>query len=77
MEVSPLVQLAQVMAWLGTLCLGTAAVTVVALRVVRADEVPGWVRARIRFWTSYNPPFLLISAVVTVAGLGLLAASAR
>jgi hypothetical protein len=77
MEESPLVQLAQAMAWLGALCLATAAVTVVALRLVRADEVPGWVRARIRFWTAYNPAFLVAGALVTTAGLALLAASAR
>jgi hypothetical protein len=77
MEPSPLVQLAQTVAWLGALGVGTAACTIVALRLVRADEVPGWVQARIRFWTAHNPAFLLVSAAVTVAGLAVLAVAGR
>lgn len=71
-----LVQLARTVVWLGAMGLCTAAVTVVALRLVRADDVPGWLQARIRFWTAHNPAFLLTSAAVTAAGLAVLAAAA-
>jgi hypothetical protein len=72
-----LVTLAAAMARLGALGLGTALVNVIALRVVRADEVPGWAQVRIRWWNEHNPAFLAVSAVVMVVGLALLATAAR
>jgi hypothetical protein len=76
MEPTALAQLAETVTGLGLLGLVTATLNVVALRVVRVDEVPGCVRARIRWWGAHNPAFLVISAAVTTAGLIILAASA-
>jgi hypothetical protein len=71
-----LTQVAETMAGLGALGLATAMLNVVALRVVRPDEVPIWLQARIRWWSTHNPAFLLLSAVLTGAGLATLAATA-
>ena len=68
-------ELAEVLSLLGVLGVITAALNVVALRVVRVDEVPGCVQARIRWWGAHNAAFLMISAAMTVAGLAFLAAS--
>jgi hypothetical protein len=76
MEPTALTQAAQTVAGLGALSLLTAALNLVALRVVRVDEVPGCVRARIRWWSAHNPAFLVVSAVVTAVGLATLAATA-
>ena len=54
----------------------TAALNAVALRLVRVDEVPGCMRARIRWWSAHNPAFLLVSAIVAAAGLTTLMAAA-
>lgn len=72
-----LVTLAEGMARLGTLGLGTALLNIVALRLVRADEAPGWLQARIRWWTAHNTTFLVISAAVLAIGLVILATTAR
>lgn len=72
-----LVTLAEATARLGALGLGTAIVNVIALRLVRADEVPGWVQVRIRWWRAHNPAFLRTSAAVMAVGLVTLAATAR
>ncbi|RSM55874.1 hypothetical protein DMB66_34785 [Actinoplanes sp. ATCC 53533] len=69
--------LAEAMARLGALGLGTAIVNVVALRLVRADEVPGWVQVRIRWWSAHNTTFLVVSAAVMAIGLAVLATTAR
>jgi len=76
MEPAALAQVAQTVARLGALGVVIAALNVVALRVVRVDEVPGCVQARIRWWSAHNPAFLVVSAVVTVVGLATLAATA-
>jgi hypothetical protein len=71
------VTLGETLAGLGTIGVLTAALNVVALRLVRVDEVPGCVRARIRWWSAHNPAFLLVSAIVAAAGLTTLMAVAR
>jgi hypothetical protein len=63
---------AAAVAWFGLLGLVLAGLNVVALRVVRPDDVPGYVRARIRFWTAHNPAFLVGSAVLGALGLAWL-----
>jgi len=73
MSRTTLLQLAETMARLGALGVGTAMLNLVALRVVRDEEVPGWVRARIRWWHAHNPALLVGSAVVMAAGLVTLA----
>ena len=69
MEPTTFAQVAETVAGLGALGVLTGALNLVALRVVRIDEVPGCVQARIRWWSSHNPVFLLTSVAVTVAGL--------
>jgi hypothetical protein len=76
MEPTALVQLAETMAGFGALGLLTASLNVVALRVVRVDEVPGCLEARIRWWSAHNPAFFVVSAVLTTLGLAGLAATA-
>jgi len=76
MESAALAQVAETVARLGALGVVIAALNVVALRVVRVDEVPGCVQARIRWWSAHNPAFFVVSAVVTVVGLATLAATA-
>jgi hypothetical protein len=68
-------ELAEALSLLGVLGVITAALNVVALRVVRIDEVPGCAQTRIRWWGAHNAAFLMISAAATVAGLALLAAT--
>jgi hypothetical protein len=76
MEPTTLAQLAETVAGFGALGVVTATLNLVALRVVRVDEVPGCVQARIRWWSAHNSTFLVVSVVVTVVGLALLAATA-
>ena len=68
-------ELAEALSLLGVLGVITAALNVVALRVVRIDEVPGCAQARIRWWGAHNAAFLMISAAVSAAGLATLAAT--
>jgi hypothetical protein len=68
-------ELAEALSLLGVLGVITAALNVLALRVVRLDEVPGCAQARIRWWGAHNAAFLVISAAVMAAGLGILAAT--
>lgn len=75
MEPTALAQLAETAAGIGALGLVTAALNVVALRVVRVDEVPGCVEARIRWWSAHNPAFFVVSAVLTALGLAGIAAT--
>ncbi|MCU7724372.1 hypothetical protein ODJ79_11650 [Actinoplanes sp. KI2] len=63
---------AETIAWFGALGLVLAALNVVALKVVRPDEVPGYVLVRIRWWTAHNPAFMLASALLGAAGLAWL-----
>jgi hypothetical protein len=72
-----LVPLAEALTRFGALSLGIAIMNVIALRVVRADEVPGWVQVRIRWWSAHNTTFLVISAAVMAIGLAVLATTAR
>jgi hypothetical protein len=67
-------ELAAMVAWFGALGMVVAVLSVVALRVVRFDEMPGHVRCRIRWWSAHHAGFLLASAVLTAAGLVALAA---
>jgi hypothetical protein len=69
METTTFGQVAGMVAWFGVLGMVVAALNLVALRVVRVDEVPSYVQGRIRWWSAHNSTFLLISMVVTVAGL--------
>jgi hypothetical protein len=71
------VTLGETLAGLGVIGVLTAVLNVVALRLVRVDEVPGCMRARIRWWSAHNPAFLLVSAIVVAAGLTTLMAAAR
>jgi len=73
MEPTTFGQVAELVAGLGALGVLTATLNLFALRVVRIDEVPGCVQARIRWWSAHNPAFLLVSAGVTVAGLVMMA----
>lgn len=75
MEPTVLAQLAETMAGFGALGLATAALNVVALRVVRVEEVPGCLEARIRWWSAYNSAFFVVSAVLTALGLAGTAAT--
>jgi hypothetical protein len=75
MEPTALAQLAETAAGFGALGLVTAALNVVALRVVRVDEVPGGLEARIRWWSAHNSAFLVVSAVLTALGLAGIAAT--
>jgi hypothetical protein len=75
MEPTALVQLTATMAGFGALGLLTASLNVVALRVVRVDEVPGCLAARIRWWSVHNPAFFVVSAVLTAFGLAGLVAT--
>ena len=65
-------ELAEAVAWFGALGLVLAALNVVALKVVRPDEVPGYVLVRIRWWTAHNPALMMGSAVLGAAGLAWL-----
>ena len=75
MEPTTFAQVAGMMAGFGAIGVAIAAVNIFALRVVRVDEVPTCVRPRIVWWGAHNTAFLLISAVLAVAGLGALAAA--
>jgi hypothetical protein len=75
MEPTALTQFAETLIGFGALGIITAALNIVSLRVVRVDEVPGCVQARIRWWSAHNSAFLLISAAVTAIGLATLAAA--
>jgi hypothetical protein len=74
MEPTSLAQAAATLAGCGALGVVVAALNVLALRVVRVDEVPGCVRGRIRWWDAHNSAFLAASAGLTVIGLLGLAA---
>ncbi|MFF5288805.1 hypothetical protein [Paractinoplanes globisporus] len=67
-------ELAGLVVWFGALGMIVAALNVVALRVVRPDEVPGYVRCRIEWWSAHNSAFLLGSVGLAVVGLVGLAA---
>ena len=69
MEPTTFAQVAETVAGLGALGVLTGTLNLLALRVVRVDEVPGCVRTRIRWWSDHNPAFLLSSAAVTATGL--------
>jgi hypothetical protein len=75
MATTTFAQLAWMVAWCGALGVVTAGLTVVALRVVRFDEVPRHVQRRVRWWSAHNAAFLLASAAATGAGLIGLAVS--
>jgi hypothetical protein len=65
-------EVAETVAWFGALGLVLAALNVVALKLVRPDDVPGYVLVRIRWWTAHNPAFMLGSAILGAAGLAWL-----
>jgi hypothetical protein len=67
-------ELAGMVVWFGALGMIVAALNIVALRIVRPDEVPGYVRCRIEWWSAHNSTFLLGSALLALAGLVGLAA---
>ncbi|WP_433220862.1 hypothetical protein ACQP00_18975 [Dactylosporangium sp. CS-047395] len=56
---------------LGGVGVVTAVLNAVALRLVRVDEVPGWLQVRISWWRAHNRTLLLLSAVT--AGVGVVA----
>ena len=65
-------EFAESVAWFGALGLVLAGLNVVALKVVRPDDVPGYVRVRIRWWTAHNPALMVGSTVLGAAGLAWL-----
>jgi len=65
-------EFAETVAWFGALGLVLAGLNVVALKVVRPDDVPGYLRVRIRWWTAHNQALMLGSAVLGAAGLAWL-----
>lgn len=65
-------EFAESVAWFGALGLVLAGLNVVALKVVQPDEVPGYVRVRIRWWTAHNPALMAGSAILGVVGLAWL-----
>jgi len=65
-------ELAESVAWFGALGLVLAGLNVIALKVVQPDDVPGYVRVRIRWWTAHNPALMMGSAVLGAAGLAWL-----
>jgi hypothetical protein len=65
-------ELAESVAWFGALGLVLAGLNVIALKVVQPDDVPGFVRVRIRWWTAHNPALMMGSAVLGAAGLAWL-----
>jgi hypothetical protein len=69
MEPTALAQAASAVATVGALSLVIALLNIVALRAVRVDELPGCVQGRIRWWGAHNSAFLVLSAVLTAAGL--------
>ena len=73
MEPTTFAQVASTVAGFGALGVLTATLNLLALRVVRIEEVPGFAQARIRWWCTHNPTFLMVSAAVTVAGLIMMA----
>jgi len=60
---------AETAAGLGVIGLLVAATSLVALRAITVDDVPGCVRGRIRWWGSHPATVLVASAALTVAGL--------
>jgi hypothetical protein len=60
---------AEMFALFGALGLVLASCNVVALRVVRPDDVPAYLRGRIRFWAAHNSTFMAGSAVLGAAAL--------
>jgi hypothetical protein len=48
-------EVAETVAWFGVLGLVLVALNVVALKVVRPDDVPGYVPVRIRWWAAAEP----------------------
>ena len=60
---------AEMFALFGALGMVLAGFNVVALKVVEPDDVPAYVRGRIRFWTAHNSTFMAGSAVLGAAGL--------
>lgn len=73
MEPTTQAEFATLVAGLGVAGMVLAALTVVALRVVRPDECPAYVRGRIRWWSAHHTAFLAMSTVIAVAGLAALA----
>jgi hypothetical protein len=74
MKTTTLAELAVMVAWFGGLGMVVAVLNIVALRVVRLDEVPGYLRSRIRWWSNHNWPLFLISLLIGIAGLTTVAA---
>ncbi|MCY1144361.1 hypothetical protein OWR29_40740 [Actinoplanes sp. Pm04-4] len=72
MEPTTYAELATMVAVLGVAGMVLASLTVVALKVVRPDECPAYVRGRIRWWNAHNVAFLIASTVVAVGGLAAL-----
>ncbi|WP_127502374.1 hypothetical protein [Actinoplanes solisilvae] len=66
-------QLAALAAWFGVLGMFTASLNAVALRLVRTDEVPRYVRRRMRWWSTHNPFLMLLSTALTITALTCLA----
>ena len=75
MEPTTFVLVARTVAEFGAIGVAVGLLNVFALRMARLDEVPGPMRGRIRWWSAHNPAFLTVSALVAVAGLGMLAVS--
>ncbi|MBL7255653.1 hypothetical protein [Paractinoplanes lichenicola] len=75
MESSSWVEVAGVVTWFGVLGMIVTALAVVAVRLVRAQDVPAYVQGRARWWAAHNVGFLVASLVVTVGGICALMAA--
>ncbi|MBU2666875.1 hypothetical protein KOI35_25520 [Actinoplanes bogorensis] len=69
MEPTTYAEVAGMVAWFGVLGMVVAGLALIAVKVVRADEVPAYVRGRIQWWTAHNAGFMLGGLVLAVAGL--------
>ncbi|MBM2615818.1 hypothetical protein JIG36_09645 [Actinoplanes sp. LDG1-06] len=66
-------EFAGLVTWFGVLGMVVAGLALIAVKVVRVDDVPAYVVGRIRWWTAHNLAFMLTSLAVAVAGLLVLA----
>ena len=69
MEPSVLRTLAETLVGLGAIGVLAATANLFALRGLDIEEVPGCVRARVRWWGAHTAAVMVASAAMTVAGV--------
>jgi hypothetical protein len=72
MEPLVLRTLAETLFGLGAIGLLAAAVNLLALRGITIEDVPGCVRARVRWWGTHTPAVLFVSGTLTLVSLAAL-----